>query len=105
MQNFYSLLGEIIQAQLAANAINAPLIGQITSNIIDTLATRHGGKNVYLPNLCRQRATKKQRQILADFTGHNHDEVCQRHGITRYWLTKLIAGAKVHEKQAISQHV
>jgi len=104
-QNFYHVLGEIVQAKLTANAINAQLVSQITANIIDALANKHGGKNVYLPNLYKQRADSKQRQILADFNGKNHDEVCQRYNITRYWLTKLVEKAKAHEQEAISQHV
>jgi len=88
--DLYQLLTEIISDHLINDAIEAERASLISKNVVNEVAELLGGQIVYLKNNSRARIDEKHRQILSDFTGNNHSDVCRKYQITHAWLNKLI---------------
>jgi len=88
--DLYQLLTEIISDHLINDAIEAERASLISKNVVNEVTELLGGQLVYLKNNTRARIDEKHRQILNDFTGNNHTEVCRKYQITHAWLNKLI---------------
>ena len=55
--------------------------GDLSVAIVDKVMGSCGGGSVYLP---KSNKTQRNKQIKADFTGTNHDEVCKKYDISTY---------------------
>lgn len=49
-----------------------------------------GGQVIYFPKGARMRVTAKHLQIYHEFTGHNHAELAERHGVSVHWVYAII---------------
>lgn len=96
--DFYTQLEAIVITNLSKNHIDPELTLVIAPAIIADVVKKFGGEMVYLKNQTKERSDAKHKAILADFNGSNHSEVCQKHGITRFWLNKLLKRASENEE-------
>lgn len=56
----------------------------------EEMSTCWGGQVIYFPKGMRKRVTEKHLQIYQEFTGHNHAELAQRHGMSMHWVYTII---------------
>lgn len=89
--DFYLILGDLIKKHLNSNCINTELSANIAKTIINDVVDRFGGQSIYLKNNSQVRLAEKHKQILAEFDGSNHRELCRKYQIGATWLKKLLA--------------
>lgn len=88
--DFFQQLEAAALANLSKNGVDPELSPTIATGVINDIARKFGGSVVYIKNRRKERTEEKHRNILADFDGTNHREVCQKHGISELWLKKLL---------------
>ncbi|MFU8790345.1 MAG: Mor transcription activator family protein [Methylobacter sp.] len=98
MNNLTQVLKTTIKTQLAASSFDDESSSTIAKNIINDLVSQHGGRMFYLPSGGSDRIAAKHRQILADFNGSNHADICRKHEIGAAWLKKLLKRNGVHDE-------
>jgi Mor family transcriptional regulator len=99
--DFYGAITKIAQAHLVAHSINTDTAVNIAKSIVNDVAERFGGTAVYLKNNTQLRVAEKHHLIVSEFTGKNHDELIQRHHISKAWLIKILKKAGAHEKTVL----
>ncbi|MGZ8190089.1 MAG: Mor transcription activator family protein [Methylococcaceae bacterium] len=95
MIDFYAFLIGIIRNQLTSNAIDPVLAGEISRNIINELATSHGGQTVYLKNLYMERAATLNKQIATEYDGGaSLTALSRKYQRSQAWIKKVIQKAE-----------
>lgn len=101
MHDIIDVFTEIIQTHLAAHAINAELVNQITDNITKDLFAKFSGRHIYFKTNAAQKRAERNHQIASEYTGNNFDELCQKYQLTEYWLRKILADADAKANEAV----
>lgn len=58
--------------------------------VVMTLGQYFGGRQVYLPKGDILRAAIRDNQIWQEFTGHNHEALGIKYGVSTVWVYKII---------------
>lgn len=78
-------------ASAAHNAFSIPLrdAKRFAQGFVDGLSRERGGSPLYIG-----KRTSTDAEILADFNGRNHAEVCEKHGISKRTLQAKVRAAQ-----------
>ncbi|UTH76082.1 Mor transcription activator family protein [Chromobacterium sp. IIBBL 290-4] len=63
---------------------------KIAQEITRRMTQHWGGQNIYFPLGKSTRSAERDQRILQEFTGANHAELAQKHGISVQWVYKII---------------
>jgi Mor family transcriptional regulator len=70
---------------------------QIGEAVACQMMTVWGGQNVYFPMGLIWKASRRDREIFADFNGHNHHELARKYKISVQWIYAVIKRVKKEE--------
>jgi len=88
--NLNEIIKSAIQNHLIDNSVESDKALIIGENIVADLSDQFGGQSYYLRNNSDTWRKQRQQNILSDLRGGMPKaDVCQKHGITRTWLSKL----------------
>lgn len=91
-------LADRIAMKLSELGIDPDRAADISQAVSDDMAGHWGGQLVYFPKGMYSILSKRDRQIYADFSGHNHDELAEKYGVcvqTIYRIVKLMRRASI----------
>ena len=78
---------QALRSEIIANAVRlgvSPVVARLMASSVETrMELRHGGLDGKV---------ERNRRIRQEFTGRNHDEICERYEISRRTLYRVIGG-------------
>jgi len=77
--------------------IDPKLAERVAWEISDRMSFVWGGQNIYIPKGVSYRATQRDKQIYAEFTGKNQADLAMKYGISVQWLYKIIKAVRADE--------
>lgn len=77
---------EVIQAALV-EGVHPGTAANIADRVEDVMRRTKGGIEHYVHGID---IDKRNEQLMSEFTGKNHDELCRRYGIGRRQIQKII---------------
>jgi Mor family transcriptional regulator len=77
-------------SQAIGHHLDAEHAAQIGESIACAMAEHWGGQLIYFPKGKFLFLSKRDRQIYAEFTGHNHKELARRHNVSEQHIYRIV---------------
>jgi Mor family transcriptional regulator len=82
-----ALLHEEVRTEVTEAGLDPDKADRAAARVVERFCHVYAGNRVYVPI---NKQASKRREVLEDFDGTNHDEVCRKHRITRRTLYRYL---------------
>lgn len=91
-------LAQHVSATIAELLQVDPAIAEAAGHeVAGRMAAHWGGQNVYFPMGLSYKLSKRDREIWAAFSGHNHSDLARQYGVSLQWIYKIVKAARADE--------
>ena len=76
-----------VRAVVDEEGLDPERANRAAARVVERFCHVYAGNRIYVPI---NKQASKRREVLEDFNGSNHDEVCRKHRITRRTLYRYL---------------